>query len=210
MSDHAGQQADFSWLDCLLFPWGLSWLDGNNRVSARWDDVVTLSQGSVAGEAISMGASPMPYVRNAGSSYTLVLTNGQSKTFYGSGFSHPKAPEPVPGTTKEVNYFRQLAALLELYVARAQLPKAISSFDAGQTISFGSLTVNRDGIATRNRSLPWSKIKGARILAINGLVVEKSGVPPWWLFPAQRVPNYSLFIALVRAILARSPSTPPR
>jgi hypothetical protein len=107
-------------------------------------------------------------------------------------------------------YFRQLAALLELYVARAQLPKAITSFDAGQTISFGSLTVNRDGITTRNRSLPWSQIKGARILAINAVVVEKSGVPPWWVFVAGRVPNYSLFVALVRAILARSPSTPPR
>jgi hypothetical protein len=207
MSQYGRQQADFSWLDCLLFPWGLSWLDGNNRVSARWEDVVTLTQESVAGETIP---APAPYVRNAGSGYTLVLANGQSKTFYGSGLTHPKAPEPTPGTTKEVNYFRQLAALLELYVARAQLPKAINSFDAGQTISFGSLTVNRDGIATRNRSLPWSEIKGARILAINGVVLEKLGVPPWWLFSAQRVPNYSLFVALVRAILARSPSTPPR
>jgi hypothetical protein len=207
MSDDAGQQADFKYVDCLLFPWGLSWLDGNNRVSARWEDVVTLTQGSVAGEAVP---APAPYVRNGATSYTLVLANGQSKTFYGFGLTHPKAPKPTPGTTKDVWYGRQFAALLEQYVAQGQLPKAINSFDAGQTISFGSLTANRDGITTPHQSLPWSKIKGARITAVSTVVVEKSGVPPWWLFSAPKVPNYSLFVALVRAILARSLSTPPR
>jgi hypothetical protein len=40
-------------------------------------------------------------------------------------------------------------------------------------------------------------------------LVKKSGIPPLKMEAASRVPNYSLFVTLVRAILARPPSTRP-
>jgi hypothetical protein len=43
----------------------------------------------------------------------------------------------------------------------------------------------------------------------NTVLVKKSGIPPLKMEAASRVPNYSLFVALVRAILARPPSTRP-
>jgi hypothetical protein len=119
-----------------------------------------------------------------------------------------KTPTPVPGTTRAANIV-QLGALLELTVTRAQLPKAINTFNAGRTISFGPLAVNPNGITIHHRSLPWSAVKDARILMRNTGLVKKSGIPPLKMEAASRVPNYSLFVTLVRAILARPPSTRP-
>jgi hypothetical protein len=119
----------------------------------------------------------------------VVLANDQSKTFNGlaGGLMSKKTPKPVPGTTRAVNIV-QLGALLELAVTRAQLPKAINSFNAGRTISFGPLAVNPNGITIHHRSLPWSAVKEARILMRNTVLVKKSGIPPLKM-EASRVPQ---------------------
>jgi hypothetical protein len=129
---------------CAVFSWGITWVDGDEHVSAHWEDVVSVSR------RIRKNSADTPYGETkAGYScdYRVLLADGRSTEFSGyitlGAAKRSVAAElrPVPGTTTAVNV-AELARLLEMGVSRVQLPKAIGSFNAGQAVSFGPLTVS--------------------------------------------------------------------
>ncbi|HXW88473.1 MAG TPA: DUF6585 family protein [Streptosporangiaceae bacterium] len=170
--------------------------------SARWQDVTTIWHRLVGGPKPKDNPAPVgnQYV------YTVVLADGRSVNF--SGFRHAfrnwkletRDLQPVLGTTTRIQ-IEQLGRLLEQAVLRTQLPKAIELIQAGQTVTFGPLSVSQRGITVRDRSLTWSQVKDARIPAGASLVhVKKAGRPLPMLEYVELVPNYFLFVALVRTV----------
>lgn len=86
-------------------------------------------------------------------------------------------------------------------ITRCLLPRAITSYNAGQTITFGKLSVNMQGVSNGREMLPWNQIKGINVN--RGIVsVKKEGkILNWSTVQVAHVPNIFVFMALVNYIL---------
>jgi hypothetical protein len=192
----------------LVFSWGVSWIDGAEEISARWDQVTQLWR-----EITRHYANGSPTYTDY--RYTLRLADGRFRSVRGAlparraRASGAVRLRPAPGATTLVT-IEQLGRLLESGVTRAQLPKAMDLFNAGQTVAFGPLAVSPSGIAAGGRSLPWSEIEGVQTR--KGVVsVRKSGkLRAWKRAQVSQIPNYLVFDAMVRANLRRPPSAAGR
>jgi hypothetical protein len=89
-------------------------------------------------------------------------------------------------------------------VTAAKIPLVIAAYNAGQTITFGPLTLSQQGIRNSiDNLLPWSEIKEVSLR--NGYVaVSKAGKwLKWSSQPVRNIPNIFLFMALVRFVLKK-------
>jgi len=192
----------------FVFTWGVSWIDGAEEISARWDQVTHVWRAITRHYA--NGSPTYTDYR-----YTLRLADGRFRSFRGAlparraRASGMVRLRPAPGVITPVT-IEQLGRLLETGVTRAQLPKAMDLFNAGQAVGFGPLAVSLSGIAAGGQSLPWSEIEGVQTR--KGVVsVRKSGkLLAWKRAQVSQIPNYLVFDALVRANLRRPPSAAGR
>jgi len=195
-------------LRLFFYPWGVRWIDGPEEVSAGWDEVTHVWQ-AVTRHSANGSPTYTDY------RYTLRLADGRSRDFRGTlparsaRASGAVLLAPTPGITTPIT-IEQLGRLLETGVTRAQLPKAIERFNAGQAVSFGPLSVGPSGIAAGDQLLPWSEIQ--EVQTRKGMVsVKRSGRwLAWKRVQVSQIPNYFIFDTLVRAILAQRPPAPPR
>lgn len=86
-------------------------------------------------------------------------------------------------------------------VIKRQFPVAKATYNAGQALSFGSITVSTQGLGTGGQIVPWSQID--RVTSQNGIVFpEKQGQRiNWPAVKSAEVPNLPVLLALVRSIL---------
>jgi hypothetical protein len=173
--------------------------------STRWQDVKTIWHRIVGAPSAQFGQSTSAPTGNQ-YVYTVILADGTSVNFSGfrSTWRNLKLEttdlQPVPGTTTRIQ-IEQLGRLLEQAVIRTQLPKAMDLVHAGQTMSFGRLSVNQQGVTVVDHSMTWNQVKNAQISpGTPFLKVKQAGKMLPWFEHIDRVPNYFLFVALVRAI----------
>lgn len=228
----AGEQAEFEWIGewkglsavfmgsrkrqalaagrrpgVLVLGWGIRLTDWEDEVSIRWEDITELRKNVVRQKIRS--TYQMYY------SYKLQLASGRSKGFGGMlGESLDRSSRAtrlarMPGVTTPVT-IEQIGRLLEAGVTRVQLSKALEHLNAGQPVSFGPLTVSLHDITAEGKLLPWSEIQDVK--TSRGFVsVKKAGKRlDWTSVPVRKIPNYCVFDALVRTILAQRPSEPSR
>jgi hypothetical protein len=97
---------------------------------------------------------------------------------------------------------RDVAALGEALVkgsAAALLPGAQRAFDAGERVTFGPLALDRAGLHSGGKSLPWAEVKAVKIE--RGVVsVDRDG--KWFAWTRATVPQIPNFYVLV-ALLSR-------
>lgn len=193
----------------FVFSWGVSWINGAEEISAGWDEVTHVWQAITRHSA--NGSPTYTDYR-----YTLRLADGRTRAFRGAlparnaRASRAVRLEPTPGMTTPVT-IEQLGRLLERGVTRVQLRKATDRLGAGKAVPFGPLTLSPSGITAGHQSLPWSEIEAVETR--KGVVsVKKSGKwLAWKRAQVSDIPNYFVFDALVRAVLAQQrPSTEPR
>ena len=103
--------------------------------------------------------------------------------------------------------FTNVAALgdtVSNQVTGAKMPLVIAAYNAGQTITFGPLSVSRQGIQNANGTLlPWPEIKDISIQRGYVAVSRAGKWLRWSSQPVRNIPNVFLFIALVRSILKK-------
>jgi hypothetical protein len=187
-----------------VFSWGFTWINGDDELSARWDEVADIVQNATRHRHQGLLAPP-DYIEYH---YAVRLADGRSRGFKGrlmasqARASQTASLSPVPGVTTPVT-IEQLGRLLEHRVTRAQLPKAIARFSAGEAIAFGPLMVSRAGIGAGGEVLGWNEVK--EVSTHSGtVVVRKAGKRlAWKTVSVRQVPNYFVFDALVGAILAQ-------
>jgi hypothetical protein len=98
----------------------------------------------------------------------------------------------------------ELGDLVSNRVTNAKLPQVMAAYNAGQTVTFGPLSISRQGIQnSRGNLLPWMEIKDVSLQ--NGYVaVSKAGKwLNWSTQPVREIPNVFLFVAAVRSILGK-------
>jgi hypothetical protein len=79
----------------------------------------------------------------------------------------------------------------------------IAAYRAGQTVTFGSFSLNQQGVSKGNDLLPWQEVR--EIKANRGfIVIWKAGNPPrrWKTVAASQIPNVNVFLALVDSIVS--------
>ena len=80
--------------------------------------------------------------------------------------------------------------------------RSIAAYQAGQTVAFGRLSLNQQGVSYGKVLLPWQQVKG--IQTKQGFIyIQKEGNPSRSLqtVAASQIPNFNVFMALVDSIL---------
>ena len=111
------------------------------------------------------------------------------------------------GTMLEVDYhFEDVDAFgnaLVGYVTEMLLPRCQQAFRAGQTLSFGALGIDRNGVHAEGKSLPWGEVESLSwkqgILSSDKAFLQikrVGGLLAWAKVPIERVKNYSVLMAV--------------
>ncbi|HEY1352557.1 MAG TPA: DUF6585 family protein [Ktedonobacteraceae bacterium] len=99
----------------------------------------------------------------------------------------------------------QLGESINNQVTKTLLPQVVAAYNAGQTITFGPLSVNRQGLTNiLGKLLPWSEITGIDIQHGYVAVRQAGKWLKWSNQPVARIPNVFVFIALVKSLLPGS------
>lgn len=94
-----------------------------------------------------------------------------------------------------------LGNALSRSITNVVFPQVLAAYNAGQTITFGSLSISLQGVSNGRETLPWSQIK--EIGVNRGIIsVRREGKwLNWSTIYASRVPNFFVFLALVNYVL---------
>jgi hypothetical protein len=108
----------------------------------------------------------------------------------------------VTNTFVGVNLFAQT---VQQQVTRAQLPAALAALEAGETLRFGPLSLNREGIDTKREGLiAWRRIRRIEPVSINLLIrAEGTKAKAGAAFMQKKVPNYGILSEIARRMTGR-------
>jgi hypothetical protein len=89
---------------------------------------------------------------------------------------------------------------VEYEVKQIQLPVAIQNYTNGQTINFGSLSLNQQGLSKGNELLPWQQIEGIKYEITDSqevVLVKKQGAwLNWAKVTTSTIFNLAVLLAL--------------
>nr|BBH92311.1 hypothetical protein KTA_05100 [Thermogemmatispora argillosa] len=96
---------------------------------------------------------------------------------------------------------QELIDFLDERIKNRLLPQVIAAFEAGETVTFGALRLNREGVSWKDKTILWVEIR-AMTLTDTTLIIEKTDKKKayWDLSP---MPNISLFRSLKDHIFQR-------
>ena len=89
-----------------------------------------------------------------------------------------------------------LGTIIKEQIVPRQIPAITTAFQAGQTITFGTIQMNHEGITVGKRILPWSQIKSVALLGSQLVIYDITQRKPWCRLPTENIPNLFLLFAL--------------
>ena len=156
---------------------GLVWQKNGRTTAMRWDDVLELG----------VIAFYNRQLRTTFYTYTLKDRSDQKMRL-----------NLTPGNLDNA---QELAQTIQQEVTRRQLGRAITTFNAGQPVQFGPLTIAQEGIGYGRKSLPWSQFAGASLSQRGHFVVRaKEQKTTWARIEMVKMPNMFTFVALANQI----------
>ena len=105
------------------------------------------------------------------------------------------------GRFSVTNIYKDIEALgqiIQSEVTKRLLPLLAHAYQSGQTINFGKLSLNTQGLIFKDKQLPWNQIKDLKIE--RGYISVKQEGGRWFNWAqvtADTVPNLFVFLALV-------------
>ena len=147
----------------------------------RWDEVIDLGVIVV-------------YNRQINSSfYTYTLKNLSGKTM---------RLNLTPGHFENAE---QLSQTVQQEITRRQLGRAITTFNAGEPVQFGMLTVTQEGIQNGRKILPWSEFKEIALSRKGYFVIRAHNKSTNWVrIDMIKMSNVFTFMALANQITGQS------
>lgn len=109
----------------------------------------------------------------------------------------------------------ELGRVVQQETLHRLLPRLLEGYEAGETLSFGKLSLSKDGISKGYMTMPWEQVKNVEIYegflniysqkepSIGKLILSK-GKGDWASLPVAKIPNVLVFKAAVDQILASS------
>ena len=153
---------------CYVFKNGFIYARGRKYRVVRWDQIVAVFQKHAAGRYSSSHT------------YTVRVQEGR---------------EIQIGDA--VNRVIDLGATIQREVTKLLLPRAIASYKNGETLSFGKVNVNIQGVNNGKEMIPWDQIDAIEVRS-GLIVVQKYGrVMKWSTVREHETPNVYILQNLV-------------
>ena len=96
---------------------------------------------------------------------------------------------------------KRLAELIEQSTLPYMLPRCQEAFEGGEVIDFAKLQISTAGLGNGQEMLPWSEIKEVAVGAQSVVIRKEGKMLSWHTAPRNEIPNFHVFLALVRPIL---------
>jgi WD40 repeat protein len=159
------------------YRWG-QLLERPGRVVAfPWDEVDGITQ-----QATIIQDLDGPRIQHR---YTIRRRDGEQLSVRG-GFSFPELS------------LVQLGDVVQREVARRRLPQAVTQYQRGETVDFGALSVNREGLGFAGRLAPWHEVECLTIEEGKVKIGSKEGLGTVTVAEVGRVENLFVLLGLVR------------
>ena len=169
-------------------------------IVARWcwfrgSDITVLEQGVSYTARKKTWNYPWAEVRAVQHrSYTMVPGNRQGRAWVTIRFADKKR-------VRITNNYLDVATLglnLLRLMASHHLPSVLQSIADGNTVDFDAVKVNKQGMATTFRRLPWADCTGAELKDGVVLIRKKNSVLAWHNPFAFQITNFIVFLEVVR------------
>ena len=164
-------------IQVYVCPGGLLYQHGGKTEAIRWDQVESCWRKVVktSSYGIQTGATHR---------YTLRRSDGATFKF-----------------NDNIGNVEALGNTIADETARTLLPRYIAAYQAGQTLPFGKISLNQQGVTNGKEWLPWSQVREIQITR-GYLSFKKVGGKQgnWMGIPASQIPNVAVFMALVNSI----------
>jgi len=172
----------------------VSALNSRNKVQAYQEGLVVM-RGSQS-EAIPWNAVTNFYQRVVRYRYSLIITYTVRRYIV----------ERADGKRFTFSQYKNIARLGEIIsqqTATRKLPQAQAAYQAGQTLTFGKMSLSQAGLSNGRETIPWSEVSGVRV--VNGaIVISRQGKRLAWASAAvATTPNPQVFITLVQNLAGR-------
>ena len=178
----------------LVFPDGLVTTQGGQAQVVRWDRVRALVQGARRRELYPRslrGTVRATMRRNQnpeGRSY-LVIRKDDSRVRFGSR---------LPG-------IKELWAIVQRETVKVLLADCLASLSAGESVYFGTLRADHEGIHKGGDCLPWSGVKEIKIDELGQLVIRTAAYT-WLTDAGADYPNIHVLQALAEHARVEKPT----
>ena len=160
-----------------VFDQGLVYSSSGTTQTWRWEEIAFVWQ-KIIRVSVNFIPAGTRYV------YTIQHRNGQ-KIILDDGLRGIK----YLGETIQQETFTRL------------MPLAVAAYNNGETLHFGKLTVNQQGIGNGKETVPWNQIKGVQVNQGYVAVKREGKWLRWANVPVAGVPNFFVFMALVDQIM---------
>lgn len=165
-------------LKVMVHDGGLVHANRNNERIIPWDDIEYVWQ-QITEHYTNGVYTGTTYV------YSLQLYDGSRLKYTNNSLKNvQKLGEAILHETSQVLY-----------------PKAMTKFNKGKTVKFGSLGVSQDGLSYGSSLLDWKEIDGVRIKQGYVSVRKKGKWLNWCNIAVASIPNLYVFLSLVNQIV---------
>jgi hypothetical protein len=115
--------------------------------------------------------------------------------------SHAGEEWKLSKATDLVRDFQRLIEVIERKVAEVSLAECLDKLRAGQTLHFGVLKLNTEGVASDDRALSWSEVASIHEERGHRITIEKHGAwTTWAAVGTNEVCNKRLFLELAEEL----------
>ncbi|MCB8942285.1 MAG: hypothetical protein H6658_00785 [Ardenticatenaceae bacterium] len=156
---------------------GLTYTHKGKTEAMRWDE---MSQ-------VTMSLINNKNVRSIFYNYVLRSEDGRKITFNYND--------------KAMQNIQQLSDTIQREITNRQLPKAIAAYNAGNTVTFGSLTVSKNGISNGKETIPWHDVDEVKLQQGALTIRKKDKWLNWSSVTVGSTPNIYVFLNMVDQIV---------
>ncbi|HUY79004.1 MAG TPA: DUF6585 family protein [Ktedonobacterales bacterium] len=92
----------------------------------------------------------------------------------------------------------RLGEILRQETTARQLPGARAAYQAGQTLTFGKMSLSQVGLSNGRETIPWGEVSGIQV-ANGAIIISRQGKRLAWASPlVPNVPNFVVFVTLAQ------------
>jgi len=191
---------------------GLAYMQGEHIQTVRWSDIAQVWRKSalVNGILITIGylvqpangpqfsfsllSGPYANLMNAfGGADGVSISSGAGEMSSSGGFTE------ISGYI-DLSAYRGLGELIEDQMVRQQLPHALESYQRGNVVSFGPLSIHPQGLSDGLNELTWNEIADIQVSPAAVQISKKPAGLVWFTLNASAIPNMALLVAVLKTI----------
>jgi hypothetical protein len=161
---------------------GLIRAKGKRLDVIRWDQVAFLIQngGSKGSEWADAGSGV--FHRNVDGLYSITVQRTDGVKFHFGG---------------TLRHATQLIQTIQEAVTEVHLPQAVTTFNAGSSVTFGPFILNSQGLSKGGEVVPWNEIQSVNVKS-DVLIIKRVGKAFFWAsVKISKIPNALVFMYMV-------------